>query len=568
MSEGKINRRRALLTFGLAGLAPAVGGAGIAGIEGVHFAHGVASGDPLHDRLIIWTRLSGADKATEVIWQVAEDEEFGRIVQTGRFITDQGRDYTVKVDVGGLVAGQVYFYRFLSAGQISPVGQAKTLPENTDRLVLAVASCSLHPNGYFNAYQAIAELKEVDAVVHLGDYIYEYGAGLNDYGMANGQLLGRIPEPPHEIVSLQDYRQRHAQYKREPELQAAHARAAWICVFDDHEICNNPWVGGAQNHNPEKGEGDYFTRKAAALKAYREWMPIRDAEAGQLSEAIYRRFRFGKLAELFMLETRLVARTEQLDYPDDIPFRVGEDGQKIPDYDALRALINAPERELLGEAQRQWLDRGIEASVAHEVKWQVLGNQIIMARVAGPDVGQVYGEPAVTGLLNRLPAKARAVVEPMVELFSQEPALPLNLDAWDGYPAERERLYDMLKRHRARTVVLSGDSHSAWANQLHDAAGTPVAVELGVTAISSPTVWFDALVPGFNLAQTLTDQNAEVLAASTAHNGFVRLTLTPQKALGEWMSVSGIGSRDFSLFTEQAFEAQAEAEGIGPLKRV
>ncbi|MEM9964628.1 MAG: alkaline phosphatase D family protein [Asticcacaulis sp.] len=568
MSEGKINRRRALLTFGLAGLAPAVGGAGIAGIEGVHFAHGVASGDPLHDRLIIWTRLSGADRATEVIWQVAEDEEFGRIVQTGRFITDQSRDYTVKVDVGGLVAGQVYFYRFESAGQTSPVGQAKTLPENTDRLVLAVASCSLHPNGYFNAYQAIAELKEVDAVVHLGDYIYEYGAGLNDYGMANGQLLGRIPEPPHEIVSLQDYRQRHAQYKREPELQAAHGRAAWICVFDDHEICNNPWVGGAQNHNPEKGEGDYFTRKAAALKAHREWMPIRDAEAGQLSETIYRRFRFGKLAELFMLETRLVARTEQLDYPDDIPFQVGEDDQKIPDYDALRVLINAPERELLGEAQRQWLDQGIEASVAHEVTWQVLGNQIIMARVAGPDVRRIYGEPAVTGLLNRLPAKARAVVEPMVELFSQEPALPLNLDAWDGYPAERERLYDILKRHRARTVVLSGDSHSAWANQLHDAAGTPVAVELGVTAISSPTVWFDALVPGFNLAQTLTDQNAEVLAASTAHNGFVRLTLTPQKALGEWMSVSGIGSRDFRLFTEQAFEAQAEADGIGPLKGV
>jgi len=563
MSDTKINRRRALLTFGMAGLAPAVGGAGQAAVvEGVHFAHGVASGDLLQDRLIIWTRLSGTDGAAEVIWQVAEDEAFGRLVQSGRSVTDQDRDHTVKVDVAGLMAGQVYFYRFQCAGQISPVGQAKTLPENTDRLVLAVASCALHPNGYFNAYQAIADLREVDAVVHLGDYIYEYGAGLNDYGMANGQILGRLPEPPHEIVSLQDYRQRHAQYRREPELQAAHARAAWICVFDDHELCNNPWASGAQNHNPEKGEGDYFARKAAALKAYREWMPIRDPEAGQLSEAIYRRFRFGKLAELFMLETRLVARTKQLDYPADMPMRLDENGQSQPDYEAMRALIKAPERELLGEAQRQWLGQGLADSVRNDVIWQVLGNQIIMARVAGPDLRRVYGDAAVARLRNSLPEAARA----MVDVFSQAGPMPLNLDAWDGYPAERERLYDLIKQSGARAVVVSGDSHSAWANQLHDAAGTPVAVEMGVTAISSPTVWFDTLVPGFNLAQTLTEQNPEVLAASTAHNGFVRLTLTPQKVKGEWMSVSTIGSRDFHLFSEGAFEAQAEAGGVGALQ--
>ncbi|MFT4091124.1 MAG: alkaline phosphatase D family protein [Asticcacaulis sp.] len=565
MSVGKINRRRALLAFGLAGMAPAVGGAGESDNIGPHFAHGVASGDPLQDRLIIWTRLSGADRATEIIWQVAEDEGFGRIVQQGRYITDQDRDYTLKVDVTGLVAGQVYYYRFLCGAQTSPVGQAQTLPENTDRLVLAVASCALHPNGYFNAYQAIADLKEVDAVVHLGDYIYEYGAGLNDYGMANGQLLGRIPEPTREIVSLQDYRQRHAQYKREPELQAAHARAAWICAFDDHEICNNPWVGGAENHNPEKGEGDYLDRKAAALKAYREWMPIRDPEAGQLSEAIYRRFRFGKLAELFMLETRLVAREKPLDYRSDMPMRQDASGRNMPDYAAIRQIINAPDRQLLGPAQRQWLDQGLEASVGEGVKWQVLGNQIIMARVAGPDLKQVYGDKAVARMVGGLPVNVRAVVEPMIDLFSQTDPLPLNPDAWDGYSAERERLYGMIRKHKARTIVLSGDSHSAWANQLQDGSGSQVGVELGVTAISSPTIWFDNLIPGFNLAKTLAAQNQEVLAASTDYNGFVRLTLTPHKMRGEWMSISTIGTRQFNLFTEQAFEAVAEEAGVGEL---
>lgn len=558
----KLNRRKALMAFGLMGAAPAVSGSGQAPIKGAHYIHGVASGDPLSDRLILWTRVSGLDAATEVVWQISEDPAFVTVTQTGRFITDAGRDYTVKVDVAGLKPDQTYHYRFTCQGVTSPTGQARTLPLQTARVVLAVASCSLFPNGYFNAYRAIANMTEVDAVAHLGDYIYEYGAGLNDYGMGNGRLLGRIPEPPHEIVSLADYRTRHAQYKTDADLQAAHARAAWICVFDDHEMTNDPWMAGAENHQPAT-EGDFNVRKAAALKAYREWMPIRDPQPGMLSEAIYRSFRFGQLAELFMTETRFLGRSKQLDYQTDLK----RDAAGKADYDAFRAELNAPERELLGAAQRQWLQAGLKSSVADGVRWQVFGNQVVMAKVKGPDLKALYGEERIANMLKMLHPNVAGIIGPMIDLFSQTTdPLPLNLDAWDGYPAERERLYGYIREAGARAVVLSGDSHQAWANELHDAAGERVAVELGVTAVSSPTVWFDHLLPDFSLAKVLADQNAEVLAASTDRNGFVRLTLTPETATGEWVSVSTIAARDFKVTVDGTFAAQAEAHRVGPLK--
>ncbi|MFT3996833.1 MAG: alkaline phosphatase D family protein [Asticcacaulis sp.] len=564
MSDYKVNRRKALMAFGLMGAAPAVSGSGQAPVKGAHFVHGVAAGDPLHDRLVLWTRVSGLEAHTEVEWQIATDAAFSQNLRTGKFLTDAGRDYTVKVDVAALSPDRLYFYRFVCAGVTSPVGQAKTLPLDTDRVVLAVASCSLYSNGYFNAYRAIADMSEVDAVLHLGDYIYEYGAGLSDYGMGNGRLLGRIPEPPHEIVTLADYRTRHAQYKADTDLQAAHARAAWICVFDDHEICNDPWMAGAENHQPDR-EGDFMVRKAVALKAYREWMPIREPQPGQLSEAAYRSFRFGKLAEFFMTETRLLARSKQLDYRADLT----RDAAGQVDYDAFRKRLNDPARELLGEAQRQWLQSGLKASVADGVRWQVLGNQVVMARVAGPNLKAIYGEERIAGMLKMLPPHVAAVIGPMIELFSQtRDPLPLNLDAWDGYPAERERFYAMVRAAGARAVVLSGDSHQAWANELHDASGVRVAVEMGVTAISSPTIWFDHLLPNFSLARVLAEQNAEVLASSTDRNGFVRLTLTPETMIGEWVSVSTITARDYKVSVDGRFEAHAEASGVGPLKVV
>ena len=547
----RISRRRALLALGTAAAAPALSASAQAP-QGVGFAHGVASGDPLTDRVILWTRVSGLSEGANIVWQMARDEGFSDIAAQGRFFTDASRDYTVKVDATGLTPDTAYFYRFNAGGVTSPVGRTHTLPRDTDRLVLAVVSCSLHPNGYFNAYRAIADLAEVAAVVHLGDYIYEYGAGVTDYGMGNGRTLLRIPEPPREIVTLDDYRTRHAQYKRDEDLQAAHARAPWICVFDDHEICNNPWRDGAENHNPEKGEGTWADRKAAALKAYGEWMPIRDPAPGQLREAIYRSFRFGKLAELTMLESRLLARSKQLDYETDL---AGPDGK--PDFAAFRARLDDPAREMLGAGQRTWLQNTLTASVRDGVRWQVLGNQVLIARMAGPDLTRVFGAGNVDTALSLLPDDARAKAETFIALFSGPDPLPWNLDAWDGYPAERERLYDIIKAAGARTVIVSGDSHSAWANQLADASGAPVAAEIGVTAISSPTRWLDAWLPDLRLAQTMAEQNAEVLAADDAYNGFVRLTLTPEAMTAEWMMVTTLTSRDFTCFPLRRFSATA-----------
>ncbi|MFT4077326.1 MAG: alkaline phosphatase D family protein [Asticcacaulis sp.] len=553
---GMVSRRKVLFAAGTIAAAPALGASALPETpSAVRFEHGVASGDPLPDAVILWTRISGLERGADITWQVAHDDSFTTLIAQGKTYTDAGRDYTVKVDIRGLTPDTDYVYRFLAGPIASPVGRTRTLPLETDKVVLAVASCSLHPNGYFNAYRAIADLPRVDAVVHLGDYIYEYGAGLTDYGMGNGRMLMRIPEPAHEIVSLADYRMRHAQYKRDADLQAAHARAPWICVFDDHEICNNPWRDGAENHQPD--EGDWGVRKAAALKAYSEWMPIRDAEPGKLREAIYRSFRFGKLAELVMLESRLLARSKQLDYAEDLTFSDGK-----PDKAAFRARLNDPARELLGADQRQWLQNTLSQSVRDGVTWQVLGNQVVMARVNGPDIVKRLGPDTVKGLRGMSPEGVRKQLDTFVALFDSADPLPFNLDAWDGYPAERERLYAMIKTAGARTVVVSGDSHCAWANQLCDGVGQPVAVELGVTAITSPTRWLDSWLPDLKLAETLADQNSEVLAAEDAYNGFVRLTLTPDEMVGEWMSVNTITSRQFTCFPQRKFSARVEA---GPL---
>ena len=553
----RFNRRGALAAFGSLTGASALASAAVTQSPiTVSFDHGVASGDPLTDRVILWTRLSGATAATDVTWQIARDDSFSQILAQGNVTTDAGRDYTVKADVTGLTPDTAYVYRFRCNGITSVTGRTRTLPLTTDKVVLAVVSCSLFPNGYFNAYRAIANLDRVDAVVHLGDYIYEYGAGPTDYGMGNGRILDRAPEPAHEIVTLDDYRTRHAQYKRDSDLQAAHARAPWICVFDDHEICNNPWTGGAENHNPEKGEGDWYVRKAAALKAYREWMPIRDPAPGQLSEAIYRSFRFGQMAELIMLETRLLGRTKQLDYQKDLTVT---DGQ--PDYAAFRTALNDPARELFGGEQRAWLAATLKASVADGMRWQVLGNQVIMAKVAGPDLIKVFGADTIATVLAALPETTRTQLQAMIGLFSGPEPMPYNLDSWDGYPTERERLYAMIREAGARAVVVSGDSHTAWANQLHDQAGTPVAVELGVTSVTSPTKWFDAWLPDLQFAKTLADQNAEIIAADDSYNGFVRLTLTEDAMTGEWMSLDTITDRKFACTSQQTFTALASPAG-------
>ena len=531
-----INRRSALALLGVGANAAALT-ASAAEPGGVSFRHGVASGDPLSDRVIIWTRATPAAlqaKDFPVAWTVADAPDFKRVVASGRLQASAARDFTIKVDVVGLKPGKDYWFRFTTGGVQSPVGRARTSPVGPVKdVALAVVSCSLYPAGYFNAYDAIAKLERLDAVVHLGDYIYEYGAGPNDYGTAGAVKMGRLLEPKHEIVSLADYRLRHATYKSDPQLQAAHARAPWICVWDDHETANDSWIGGAENHSPDT-EGDWNTRKANALRAYYEWMPLREPAAGGLAEAINRSFRFGDVAELVMVETRLLARSKQLDYSE-MPTRQ-LDGKSVPDLAAFMAERADPSRQLLGDKQEQWLAQTLQASVANGCAWQILGNQVVMAQVKGPDLKAALPPAEWAAMLADLPEAFRPRIEQMAALFAQ--GVPFNLDAWDGYPAARERLYAMVRAAKAQTIVLAGDSHAFWVNELHDAAGDRVAVEFGTTAVTSPG-WGDFL-PRQDMGRIISDQNAEVVYSHQSAKGFTLLTLTPDETRAELIAVSTI----------------------------
>ena len=530
----------------------------------VAFLHGVASGDPDTRSAVFWTRVTPADPAAgdvAVTLEVARDADFSDIVRRSTGLRARAeRDFTVKHDLDGqgLEPGEEYFYRFVSGEAISPVGRVRTLPEGaTPDVVMAVVSCQLYPGGLFNAYDAIAGLERLDAVVHMGDYIYEYGAEADDYGMVSGQRLGRVPEPAHEIVNLADYRTRHAQYKSDPDLQAAHARAAFICVWDDHEVTNDAWAAGAQNHQPAT-EGDFAMRKAAALRAYYEWMPIREPKAGAMREAINRAFHFGDLATLAMVETRLLARAEQLSYAD---LTMTAEGK--PDVAAFEARRHEPSRDLLADDQRRWLTDTLAQSKAHGRAWQVLGNQVVTARVKGPQIDQMMAPAQVAGLLAGLPADIRTQVEASIQLFKL--GLPFNLDSWDGYPVARERLYAAFKSAGVQPIVLAGDSHAFWVNELHDDAGERRAVEFGTSSISSPSP-ADS-IGGLPLGLALMAANPqEVKFCDQSSKGFVLLTLTQEHATAELRAVSTIMAKPYETTTVKRYRVTREGAGLGPLQ--
>ena len=395
-----------------------------------------------------------------------------------------------------------------------------------------MVSCQLYPGGLFNAYDAIAKTERLDAVVHLGDYIYEYGA--DGYGTKIGHELNRLPEPAHEIVTLADYRQRHAQVKRDPDMQAAHARAAFICVWDDHEVANDDWIGGAENHQPAT-EGDWGKRKAAAMQAYFEWMPIRDPRPGQPWAAINRSFEFGDLATLVMLETRLLARSKQ------VAAAKGEAPQ--PDeYASMMAERARPERELLGAGQLGWIERTLAASVKAGTPWQVIGNQVVMARIDGPELEKQMGPQGYAKLTERLTEGERARLGEAQA--SYRAGLPLNFDSWDGYPAARERLYAAFRRAGSRPVVVSGDSHAAWANDLYDASGKLVAAEFAGTSVTSPS-WGD-MMPG--IGREIAAANPKVVRfCDQDDKGYLYLTLTRDTATARYMTVSTVLAKPYAL---------------------
>jgi len=551
----RIDRRRALALLGFGAAAtPAMAQGAYSGA--VEFKHGVASGDPLADRVILWTRITPADPAAGEItyrWKLNPIDRRAGGAKSGEGKTGPSRDWTVKVDATGLDAGRAYTFEFEANGVTSPMGRTRTLPSGpTKDVVLAVASCTLYPNGYFNAYEAIAKLPRVDAVLHLGDYIYEYG-GPGSYGM-NSAVAGERPhDPPHEILSLADYRTRHAQYKSDPMSQAAHARAPWIVVWDDHETANDSFSTGAQNHNPDT-EGDWAERKARAVKVYYEWMPIREPADG--GPAIHRSFQFGDLASLFMLETRLTARVKQLSYDRDLPEPGGP-----AEVEAFKAKLADPARMMMSPTQEAWLGAGLKDSVKAGRAWQILGNEVVMGRLMAPSLKKELGEARLAEVMAKETPNGRTRLQRLERLAGL--GLPYGLDMWDGYPAARERLYGLVKDAGAHAIVLSGDSHAFWANELHDDSGGRRAVEFGTTGITSPGGG-DA-IKSFSVGDVFAAANPEVVFNDQAAKGFILLTLTRDEAKAELMAVSTILAKTYETKVLKTFRVKREASGVSAL---
>jgi alkaline phosphatase D len=503
------------------------------------FTHGVASGDPLSDRVILWTRAipQKANDALTVFWQVATDQGFSRVVASGQTTASAGSDYTVKVDATGLQPDQRYFYRFNARGVSSATGTTKTLPNGlATTFTMGVASCSNFPQGFFNAYRHMAE-SDLDLVLHLGDYIYEYPeAGYaNDYAR---EVLKRSVVPQHEVVALEDYRMRYGLYRTDPDLQALHQRHPFVCVWDDHELANNTWREGAENHN--EGEGDFHQRIAAARQAYHEWMPIRTANEG-VQGPIYRRFEIGNLADLIMLDTRLVGRDRGLEYATDMLYAPAVAGEApVADVAAFKdQRLNDPTRSLLGQDQEAWLDDALRQSVDRGAVWQVLGQQVLMGSVGIPSI------PTDDLARGEMTQEQRQYIAFMQALGAQ--GMPLNLDAWDGYPLCRDRVKAMLSRDKTNPVVLAGDTHNAWAFNLLDHHEQPLGVEIGTPGISSPGMESYLPVPAADLAAALKAASPELSAVDTSQRGWSEISLTPQSMSNKWHFVSTILDRRYEV---------------------
>jgi alkaline phosphatase D len=502
-------------------------------IGGVGFEHGVASGDPLQHRVVLWTRVTPESRPKSVLvhYEVATDPQLRHIVDRGVMRTGPERDYTVKFDADGLRPATTYYYRFQARGVQSPTGRTRTLPESaTTRLRLAVVSCSNHAAGYFNVYRRLAERADLDAVLHLGDYLYEYGA--NEYGSV------RTPEPAHEMVTLTDYRTRHAQYKRDADSQAAHRQHPLICIWDDHEITNDSWVGGAENHT-EGAEGSWPDRVKAGLQAYYEWMPIRTVDPSDRRKN-QRAFKFGDLLDLAMLEERLSARSKQL--PATIP------APGLGNVFAQVGEFTNPARTLLGADQEAWLAQRLRRA---DARWKFIGQGVMFAQL------KAQGAPLAAG-----------------------GGLFFNSDQWDGYQPARDRLYSVLKGDAANPavnncVILTGDIHSSWAadlsqdpNNPNTAAGgyNPLtgegsrAVEFVGTSVSSPGL----NDPAGSTAEFLRSVNPHFKHIDLNQRGYMLLDVTRERVVCEWWYVDTVASLSNIQTFGTAFAVQDGSNRLQP----
>ncbi|WP_433847184.1 alkaline phosphatase D family protein [Acinetobacter proteolyticus] len=538
----------------------------------VSFEHGVASGDPLQDRVILWTRLTPSESSArlQVTWEIALDQQFKQIIKTDKVTTTASQDFTVKVDATGLKPDQSYFYRFIFGDKVSPVGQTKTLPSSATKVSFAVCSCSNYPAGYFYVYREMAK-QNVDVVIHLGDYIYEYGA--DGYAAEDAAKLGRTlaADNNKEIIKLDDYRKRYALYRKDKDLQALHHRHPFIVIWDDHELANDAWREGAENHQPN--EGSFLERKLAALQAYFEWMPIRPVDDQHTK--IYRQFDFGNLVQLTMLDTRIIARDEQLDYAN----YMTANGLDIAKF---QADLTNPARTLMGYTQRDWLIGKLQQSTAN---WNVLGQQILMTKMLVPAelllaLAEITAGNPSADTLNKMNAQITELVTLKVRLQKGDPTLtaqekarvlmvaPYNLDAWDGYFAEREIVYAALAQLKKKVVVLAGDTHNAWSSNLYSKDGAFVGVELATSSVSSPGLEKYLNIPLAQLQQfefaftTLID---ELNYCNLNQRGYLIVQFDAAQVQSQWIYVDSIKKPEYVIDQSRGYQLSLD-KNLLPVK--
>ncbi|MFF9163023.1 alkaline phosphatase D family protein [Streptomyces longwoodensis] len=477
--------------------------------EAPAFLHGVASGDPLPDGILLWTRVTPTAAATpgsgtgpdiEVEWVIALDKALTTVVAKGSVTATAASDHTVKADVRGLQPATDYWFRFSAGDTDSPVARTRTAPAvdaAVPGLRFGVVSCANWEAGYFSAYRHLAARSDLDAWLHLGDYVYEYGTG--QYGTRD--TVVRPHAPAHEILTLADYRTRHGRYKTDPDLQALHHKAPVVAIWDDHEFANDAWSGGAENHT-EGAEGTWTARQAAARQAYFEWMPVRPAIAG----TTYRRLRFGKLADLSLLDLRSF-RSQQV--------KTGNGG------------VDDPDRTLTGRAQLDWLKAGLQSS---DTTWRLVGNSVMISPFA---IGSLTAD----------------LLKPLAELLGlPKEGLALNTDQWDGYTDDRRELLAHLRAHAIRnTVFLTGDIHMAWANDVPVDAGTyplsaSAATEFVVTSVTSDNLDDLVKVPEGTVsavaAPLIRAANRHVHWVDTDRHGYGVLDITAARAQMDYYVLS------------------------------
>ena len=531
------------------------------------FKYGIASGDPLADRVMLWTHAKIADSTAVVglTWQVASDSAFTNILRSGRIETSEATSFTAKVEVTGLTAGGTYFYRFLDeAGTASTIGTTRTLPAaNAASVKFAVFSCALYSEGFFNTYDAAAK-SDAQYAIHLGDYIYEYGAEPGKFGNTDAVALGRVTSPANDIVTLGDYRARYARYRSDPNLQALHAKMPWITVWDDHEFANNAYVNGAENHKAAT-QGDWNTRKGIAARVYHEWMPIRTPDTANLLK-IYRSFDFGNLFTLHMLDTRIEGRDQQYD-------NFGDADGGVNRYLTGLKTGTDTSRKMISATQQNWLTSGMAASKA---TWQFLGNQDIMARmwIPGSVLAAQNANPpspgavqaAISAYLNakatRAAAGAAALTRAQAGLLntSLNPTIPFNLDSWDGYPSNREAILQTALAQNKKLVALSGDSHNAWFTNLTTLAGVKVGVEFAGSSVTAPgfeSAGLGALASSLDGSARVPQWGATAVGAGlgliddlnyadTIRRGYLLMTVTADAVKGEYVFMSTVKSPTYT----------------------